>query len=571
MNNQNPKISVITVCYNAVDSIELTIRSVVCQIYPNFEYIIVDGGSKDGTVDIMSRYVNKITKMISEPDCGIYNAMNKGIRLASGDYCIFMNAGDMFCHDLVLRQVSIFLYTNSDVYVGRELSYKKGKLIDYVYPPQREYLRKRLLSSSLSHQSAFIKRTLLIDTPYDENLRLVSDWKFWIQTLWLGEKSYEAMDVDVCKFNHEGATFSNLEKGRSERMQVTLELLGKDFLPKDGKDKIFGRIIGKLKRGEFCTFILHTYGAIIKKTSYQTNYIRVMGANGCVPIMCNMLGCFPMIRQRAYIIKHKSLSQFLNKELATGLVEHTKNLPLQRPLAKKFIWVLWWQGEKNMPFLTRMCLRSIRKNACDYEVKLISKENYQDYVEVPPPILELLGKGRVSITLLSDVLRFLLLSKYGGLWIDSTCIVLKPLSYSKDVSFISPKIVQTTDKHYVSAYRWASYFIGGTPNIAFESMSYLFDQFFKKHNHLLDYLLVDYLLNLTYDTIGGARKIIDDQKENNIHNLELQNILNDEFDIDTPVIVPDSVFYKLNRKTSYQLFTGDGKPTIYHELIRKMI
>lgn len=265
MNNQNPKISVITVCYNAVDSIERTIRSVVCQTYPNFEYIIVDGGSKDGTVDIMSRYADKITKMISEPDCGIYNAMNKGVRLVSGDYCIFMNAGDMFCHDLVLRQVSFFLYTNSDVYVGRELSYKKGKLIDYVYPPQREYLRKRLLSSSLSHQSAFIKRTLLIDTPYDENLRLVSDWKFWIQTLWLGDKSYEAMDVDVCKFNHEGVTFSNFEKGQSERMQVSLELLGKDFLPKDGKYKIFGRIIRKLKRGSFVLLYYTSTERLLKK------------------------------------------------------------------------------------------------------------------------------------------------------------------------------------------------------------------------------------------------------------------------------------------------------------------
>ena len=97
------KISVITVCWNCVGEIEKTLTSVVAQTYSNMEYIVVDGASKDGTLEIINKYKNHISVLISEPDSGLYNAMNKGVKAATGQWCIFMNAGDMFASNNVLK------------------------------------------------------------------------------------------------------------------------------------------------------------------------------------------------------------------------------------------------------------------------------------------------------------------------------------------------------------------------------------------------------------------------------------------------------------------------------------
>ena len=98
-NHPTPKFSIITVTYNAEAVLEDTIQSVISQTYHHVEYILVDGASKDGTLSIIDRYRDRITRIVSEPDKGLYDAMNKGIRLATGDYLCFLNAGDSFHED----------------------------------------------------------------------------------------------------------------------------------------------------------------------------------------------------------------------------------------------------------------------------------------------------------------------------------------------------------------------------------------------------------------------------------------------------------------------------------------
>lgn len=126
------KISIITVCFNAVGVIEKTILSVISQTYNDVEYIIIDGGSTDGTLDIVKKYENYIAYWISEPDSGIYNAMNKGVKYATGLYCNFMNAGDFFINEKVLE--NIFTSNRNEDLISGIAQIPQG----FWYPPEEK-------------------------------------------------------------------------------------------------------------------------------------------------------------------------------------------------------------------------------------------------------------------------------------------------------------------------------------------------------------------------------------------------------------------------------------------------
>lgn len=137
-----PKVSIITICYNAADVLDKTIQSVIEQTYENKEYIIIDGGSKDNTSEVIDKHIKHITKWVSEIDEGIYDAMNKGIKIASGEWIIMMNAGDCFSDSFVIERIfsspipSSISFIYSDVYnrsakeslIVREMSFEKGVL-----------------------------------------------------------------------------------------------------------------------------------------------------------------------------------------------------------------------------------------------------------------------------------------------------------------------------------------------------------------------------------------------------------------------------------------------------------
>ena len=122
MNNKLMKYSIITINYNNCDGLEKTIQSVINQSYQNFEFIIIDGGSTDSSVEVIKKYSNKIDYWISEPDKGIYHAMNKGIIQAHGEYLNFMNSGDLFYDNDVLKDISIKIDLK-DIIIGKDFHY----------------------------------------------------------------------------------------------------------------------------------------------------------------------------------------------------------------------------------------------------------------------------------------------------------------------------------------------------------------------------------------------------------------------------------------------------------------
>lgn len=165
----HPKITVVTVCYNAVDVIEKTILSVINQTYSNIEYIVIDGNSNDGTVDVIRKYADKISKWVSEPDKGIYDAMNKGTDLATGEWINFMNAGDLFVNNHVIADLLPVFSEKHDVIYGNTILTDGYR--EKIYKPSLcEDGRPRLC-----HQSSFISTQLMKHYHYDDSFVIAGD------------------------------------------------------------------------------------------------------------------------------------------------------------------------------------------------------------------------------------------------------------------------------------------------------------------------------------------------------------------------------------------------------------
>lgn len=168
-----PKISVVTVCYNAVETIEQTILSVINQTYPIIEYIIIDGASTDGTVDIINKYRDKIAYFVSEPDKGIYDAMNKGIKAATGEWINFMNAGDEF-HDIdVLSTITPQMKNADIVYGDTMLLYSIGKKLKKPLPLSQ--ITDRMV---FGHQATFVRARYHKEHIFDTSFKSSADYKF---------------------------------------------------------------------------------------------------------------------------------------------------------------------------------------------------------------------------------------------------------------------------------------------------------------------------------------------------------------------------------------------------------
>lgn len=194
------KISVITVCYNAGKELEKTILSVINQTYQDIEYIIVDGGSKDGSVDIIKKYSNRINYWVSEADKGIYDAMNKGIAMAKGDYCIFMNAGDCFYDNHSISASIPFMQDVPEIVSGI------ATLENQIWYPAKEsdLSLAFFLTKSLNHQATFIQTHLLKQEGYDSSLRIVADSIFFFKMLILQNASYKDISVYIAKCEDSG-------------------------------------------------------------------------------------------------------------------------------------------------------------------------------------------------------------------------------------------------------------------------------------------------------------------------------------------------------------------------------
>jgi glycosyltransferase involved in cell wall biosynthesis len=176
------KISIITVCKNEAEGIENTILSVINQTFTDFEFIVIDGGSTDGTLEIISRHKDKIDIIINDESGGVYKAMNRGISIAKGEYLIFMNGGDSFTDTDVLERVIVQTKYEDIIYGdARVILNKKWSIIKKC--PSKINLGF-LLSDTIPHQSAFIRKDLFdLIGDYNEKMKVAADYAFFLEAI----------------------------------------------------------------------------------------------------------------------------------------------------------------------------------------------------------------------------------------------------------------------------------------------------------------------------------------------------------------------------------------------------
>lgn len=245
------KLSIITINYNNAEGLRRTLDSVAAQrldvstvdkVSLEVEHIVVDGNSTDESVAVIRDYEQQLSSSsisltwVSEPDKGIYNAMNKGIRLASGDYIQILNSGDILASEDVTERMMAALneLMNEGVNELREVPIFYGNMVKYDYTNNRtlgkstevEYSLRQYYCSTMNHDCCYIRRDLFEKYGlYDENLKIVSDWKWFLQAIGLGKVKPVYVDIDVTIFDASGISEQNLELRNNERRQVLEEVM----------------------------------------------------------------------------------------------------------------------------------------------------------------------------------------------------------------------------------------------------------------------------------------------------------------------------------------------------------
>jgi len=205
------KLSVITINRNNVTGLKRTLDSVYSQTCKDFEYIIIDGGSTDGSIEIIQQFDSSsiCRTWVSEPDTGVYNAMNKGIRLASGDFLLFLNSGDWFASDNVVENIFPHLNTDFEIISG-ELELIKGNNEKIkLFPPQIVNLNY-CISAGLTHPNTFIRKELFEKYGYyNEQNKIISDWEFFLVACGLNQCKYKSIPILVSCFAMDGVSSNN--------------------------------------------------------------------------------------------------------------------------------------------------------------------------------------------------------------------------------------------------------------------------------------------------------------------------------------------------------------------------
>ncbi|UHG94035.1 glycosyltransferase (plasmid) [Spirosoma oryzicola] len=252
-----PRLSIITINYNNTVGLAKTIESVITQTSTDYEYIVIDGGSRDGSLDIIKKYEKSLSYWVSEPDRGIYHAMNKGIRQATGDYCQFLNSGDYLLASEVTERMLTDMPSDCSIVYGNEIRDIGNKRVVKKSYAGRPITFLDLYRGTIFHGSAYIKRSLFDKYGlYDESFKIVSDWKFYLVAVGLQNEQVAYCNIDLVWFDNTGISTLNQALDQYERAAVLKQELPQRILADYERFATDSIILGRLKANRFTWFLV---------------------------------------------------------------------------------------------------------------------------------------------------------------------------------------------------------------------------------------------------------------------------------------------------------------------------
>lgn len=213
-----------------------------------------------------------------------------------------------------------------------------------------------------------------------------------------------------------------------------------------------------------------------------------------------------------YTSKHYAVLKYLEDHYGSLISEYTSKVQNDEPLSESCpIWICWFQGIENMPPIVRGCFESVKRNAGLHPVKLITLDNFNQYISLPQFIIKKLENEEISYTHFSDIVRNNILADHGGIWLDATIYLTGGLNEWNSLPFYTIKQRSSKDNVFVSQCKWTGFCMGGIKgNVLNSFVSDFFNLYHTNEHRLIDYFLIDYIIAFGYNSIPSIRKLIDD-------------------------------------------------------------
>jgi glycosyltransferase involved in cell wall biosynthesis len=549
--SQMQTVSVVMSMYNASEFLRECIDSILNQSFPDFELVIADDGSTDNSVEIVKSYKDRRIKLVLCKHDYI-NSLNTAISHAKGKYIARMDADDIMPVDRLEIQFE-FMEKNPkiDVSTGWMQCFGSSKYLAKVPADHDKIVNGLINKCFMMHPTAMFKRALFKrkNMQYEQNYPSAEDYKLWIDMIKSGFRfsgiqrtlNYyrtHSNQIIVYKFDK---MMTTSEKIQLEYIEYLMEKMVEE------NEKYFNLLDCLVNAANEDLIdsdsLINMVGCIHRDFLFRDNQQKTAKAN----------------KSRYTSIKNYLTQNYKDILDKYGYVKNERSRDMN--IDESPVWICWWDGEKAMPDIVKACYKSACDNAGTHPVKLITRDNYRDFISVPDYIIDKVNKGMISITHLSDILRMCLLHDYGGLWIDSTILVtaeLQPFLFEQDLFTLKNSSAISFD---MTKYGWTTFLIGGRKeNIFFAFMRDILLEYWRKETTIIHYFLMDYCISVGCYKIPVIRNMLKKIPCSNLQVFSMSRCLNKEFDCTVyHQICSDTNFHKLTWKKSFFSIINEKK------------